>query len=83
MKLATFTGRNDAPAIGLVDTARGAVLDLAAAARASGRPADGRFADMLALIDAGEAGLAEAQRLAAAWPVEAAIPLAGLRLLAP
>jgi 2-keto-4-pentenoate hydratase/2-oxohepta-3-ene-1,7-dioic acid hydratase in catechol pathway len=83
MKLATFIGRNDAPAIGVVDTARGAVLDLAAAARVGGRPADGRFADMLALIDAGEAGLAEAGRLAAAWPGEAATPLAGLRLLAP
>jgi 2-keto-4-pentenoate hydratase/2-oxohepta-3-ene-1,7-dioic acid hydratase in catechol pathway len=65
-----------------VDTARGAVLDLAAAARAGG-PADGRFADMLALIDAGEGGLAQARSLAAAWPTEAAIPLAGLRLLAP
>src|SRR5262249_21252614 len=63
--------------------ARGAVLDLAAAARASGRPPDGAFADMLALIDAGEAGVAEARRLAAAWPRAAEIPLAGLRLLAP
>jgi 2-keto-4-pentenoate hydratase/2-oxohepta-3-ene-1,7-dioic acid hydratase in catechol pathway len=75
MKLATFIGRNDAPAIGVVDTARGAVLDLAAAGAT--------FADMLALIDAGEVGLAEARRLAAGWPDEAAIPLAGLRLLAP
>ena len=75
MKLATFIGRNDAPAIGVVDTARGAVLDLAAA----GAP----FADMLALIDAGEAGLAQARRLAATWPREAEISLAGLRLLAP
>jgi 2-keto-4-pentenoate hydratase/2-oxohepta-3-ene-1,7-dioic acid hydratase in catechol pathway len=75
MKLATFIGRNDAPAVGVVDTARGAVLDLAAAGAT--------FADMLALIDAGEAGLAEARRLAAAWPREAEIPLAGLRLLAP
>lgn len=75
MKLATFIGRNDAPAIGIVDTARGAVLDLTAAGAT--------FADMLALIDAGEAGIAEARRLAAAWPREAEIPLAGLRLLAP
>jgi 2-keto-4-pentenoate hydratase/2-oxohepta-3-ene-1,7-dioic acid hydratase in catechol pathway len=83
MKLATFIGRNDAPAIGVVDTARGAVLDLAAAAHAGGRAVDGRFADMLALIDAGEGGLAEARSLAAAWPGEPATPLAGLRLLAP
>jgi 2-keto-4-pentenoate hydratase/2-oxohepta-3-ene-1,7-dioic acid hydratase in catechol pathway len=75
MKLATFIGRNDAPAIGVVDTARGAALDLAAAGAV--------FPDMLALIDAGEGGLAEARRLAAAWPRDAEVPLAGLRLLAP
>ena len=83
MKLSTFIGRNYAPAIGVVDTARGAVLDLAAAARAGGRQADGWLADMLALIDADEVGLADVRRLAAAWPGEAEIPLAGLRLLAP
>ena len=82
MKLATFIGQNDAPAIGVVDTARGAVLDLAAAARASGRPNE-PFTDMLALIDAGPAGLDAARQLAAAWPHEAAVALAGLRLLAP
>ena len=67
MKLATFIGRNDAPAIGVVDTARGAVLDLAVAARAGGGQVDGRFADMLALIDAGETG----------WPKRAASPPRG------
>src|SRR5262249_7416600 len=82
MKLATFTGRNGARAIGAVDASRGAVLDLAGAARAGNRPNE-PFADMLALIDAGPAGLDEARRLAAAWPREAEIPLAGLRLLAP
>jgi 2-keto-4-pentenoate hydratase/2-oxohepta-3-ene-1,7-dioic acid hydratase in catechol pathway len=83
MKLATFIGRNDAPAIGVVDRARGAVLDLRTASRALGQPANGAFADMLALIDAGPAGLEAARRLAAAWPGEAEIPLAGLRLLSP
>jgi 2-keto-4-pentenoate hydratase/2-oxohepta-3-ene-1,7-dioic acid hydratase in catechol pathway len=82
MKLATFVGRNDAPAIGAVDPARGVVLDLAAAARARGGPAPA-FADMLALIDAGPAGLEDARRLVAAWPGEAEVKLAGLRLLAP
>ena len=77
MKLATFIRPNGAPAIGVVDTARSAVLDLAAA------HAGGPFADMLALIDAGPAGLEEARQLAAAWPRAAEIPLAGLRLLAP
>src|ERR1700730_1108184 len=65
MKLATFIGRNDAPAIGVVDSARGAVLDLVAAARAGGRPADGAFTDMLALIEPGEDGLAEVRPLPA------------------
>jgi 2-keto-4-pentenoate hydratase/2-oxohepta-3-ene-1,7-dioic acid hydratase in catechol pathway len=82
MKLATFLNAS-APAIGVVDPARGAVLDLAAASRALGPQADARFADMLALIDAGPAGLDAARQLAAAWPREAAVALAGLRLLAP
>ncbi|HXW23666.1 MAG TPA: fumarylacetoacetate hydrolase family protein [Xanthobacteraceae bacterium] len=83
MKLATFIGPSAAPAIGVVDVARGAVLDLRSAARALGRPADATFADMLALIDAGPAGLDAARQLAADWPREAAVALAGLRLLAP
>jgi len=77
MKLATFIRPNGAPAVGVVDTARGAVLDLATAR------AGGPFANMLALIDSGPAGLDEARRLAAAWRRDAEIPLAGLRLLAP
>jgi 2-keto-4-pentenoate hydratase/2-oxohepta-3-ene-1,7-dioic acid hydratase in catechol pathway len=83
MKLATFVGRNDAPAIGVVDPARNAVLDLAAAARLLGQGPVAAFADMLALIDAGPAGLDQARRVATAWPGEAEIKLAGLRLLAP
>ena len=83
MKLATFLDSSGAPAIGVVDPARGAVLDLAAASRARGPQADEKFADMLALIDAGPAGLDTARQLAAAWPREAAVALAGLRLLAP
>jgi 2-keto-4-pentenoate hydratase/2-oxohepta-3-ene-1,7-dioic acid hydratase in catechol pathway len=38
---------------------------------------------MLALIDAGPAGLDQARRLVAAWPGAAELKLAGLRLLAP
>jgi 2-keto-4-pentenoate hydratase/2-oxohepta-3-ene-1,7-dioic acid hydratase in catechol pathway len=83
MKLATFLSPSGAPAIGVVDPTRGAVLDLSAASRALGSQADARFADMLALIDAGAAGLDAARQLAAAWPREAAVALAGLRLLAP
>jgi 2-keto-4-pentenoate hydratase/2-oxohepta-3-ene-1,7-dioic acid hydratase in catechol pathway len=83
MKLATFLGRNDAPAVGVVDPARGAVLDLRAAARFLGQGMDRAFEDMLALIDAGPAGLERARRLAAAWPDDAQVALEGLRLLAP
>jgi 2-keto-4-pentenoate hydratase/2-oxohepta-3-ene-1,7-dioic acid hydratase in catechol pathway len=82
MKLATFVGRNAAPAIGAVDVGRGAVLDLAAAARAGGE-GEAAFADMLALIDAGPPGLDQARRLVAAWPGAAELKLAGVRLLAP
>jgi 2-keto-4-pentenoate hydratase/2-oxohepta-3-ene-1,7-dioic acid hydratase in catechol pathway len=82
MKLATFVGRNAAPAIGAVDVGRGAVLDLAAAARAGGE-GEAAFADMLALIDAGPAGLDQARRLVAAWPGAAELKLASVRLLAP
>jgi 2-keto-4-pentenoate hydratase/2-oxohepta-3-ene-1,7-dioic acid hydratase in catechol pathway len=82
MKLATFVGRNAAPAIGAVDVERGAVLDLAAAARAGGE-GEAAFADMLALIDAGPPGLDQARRLVAAWPGAAELKLAGVRLLAP
>jgi 2-keto-4-pentenoate hydratase/2-oxohepta-3-ene-1,7-dioic acid hydratase in catechol pathway len=82
MKLATFSNAQGASAIGVVDTERGAILDLAAAARASGgeEPA---FRDMLALIDAGPSGLDKARALAAKWPQSASRPLAGAKLLSP
>ena len=79
MKLATyeFDARTR---IGVVDTARGAVLDLAAAAAAVGwDPAP--FASMLALIEADDMALDLARELAAGdghWT-----PLASVRLLAP
>ncbi|WP_293854918.1 fumarylacetoacetate hydrolase family protein [uncultured Alsobacter sp.] len=77
MKLATFVA-DARSALGVVDTVRGEILDLARAGQ--GLPA---FSSMLALIDAGPEGLAQARRLADAWPREAVVPLAGTRLLAP
>jgi 2-keto-4-pentenoate hydratase/2-oxohepta-3-ene-1,7-dioic acid hydratase in catechol pathway len=79
MKLATFE-RGGGPRVGLVETERGRVLDLAAAASEVGwNPAP--FASMLALIDADDMGLELAAELAegeAQWS-----PLAEVRLLAP
>ncbi len=82
MKLATFTvdGRTS---VGAVDPAGGRILDLAEASRAASGQPDVAFASMLALIDAGEAGLSRARDLAARWPSSASLPLASVRLLAP
>jgi 2-keto-4-pentenoate hydratase/2-oxohepta-3-ene-1,7-dioic acid hydratase in catechol pathway len=79
LKLATYESEGRAR-LGVVDTGRGAVLDLAAAAAAVGwNPAP--FASMLALIEADDMGLELAGELAAGeahWT-----PLAAVRLLAP
>jgi 2-keto-4-pentenoate hydratase/2-oxohepta-3-ene-1,7-dioic acid hydratase in catechol pathway len=82
MKLATFN-RGGHHGIGVVDAARGQILDLAAASKlAAGAPSP-KFASMLALIDAAAPGLEHARKLAALWPAAAAHPLASVRLLAP
>ena len=72
MKLATFVNQQGKPAVGVVDTARDAVLDITS-----------EFPDMLALIDAGPAGLDKARALAAKWPSEASRSLKGTTLLSP
>jgi 2-keto-4-pentenoate hydratase/2-oxohepta-3-ene-1,7-dioic acid hydratase in catechol pathway len=77
MKLATYE-RGGKQSIGVVDTGKNEILDLASAS--GGRPI---FATMLALIEAGPAALAEANELAAEWKKDAVVPLAGIRLLAP
>jgi 2-keto-4-pentenoate hydratase/2-oxohepta-3-ene-1,7-dioic acid hydratase in catechol pathway len=83
MKLATFS-RGGVTSIGVVDTARGQIMDLAkASALATGGEPDARFASMLALIDAAGPGLEKARSLAARWPAAAAVPLDTVRLLAP
>jgi 2-keto-4-pentenoate hydratase/2-oxohepta-3-ene-1,7-dioic acid hydratase in catechol pathway len=79
MKFATYDAGEGAR-VGLVDTGRNAVLDLAAAASAAGHDPT-PFASMLDLIDADDKGLDVARELASAngpWT-----PLASVRLLAP
>jgi 2-keto-4-pentenoate hydratase/2-oxohepta-3-ene-1,7-dioic acid hydratase in catechol pathway len=84
MKLATFRTATGAAKIAAVDTKRGQLLDLAAAQALVEPGADGHtFLDMLALIDAGVAGLQSAQKLVDAWPGKASHPLKGATLLAP
>jgi 2-keto-4-pentenoate hydratase/2-oxohepta-3-ene-1,7-dioic acid hydratase in catechol pathway len=83
MKLATFRSAAGQPALGAVDTERGAVLALAAAAELAFGGHLPHLASMLSLIDSGPLGLESAQRIAAAWPEEASAPLADVQLLAP
>jgi 2-keto-4-pentenoate hydratase/2-oxohepta-3-ene-1,7-dioic acid hydratase in catechol pathway len=84
MKLATFQNASGVAKIAVVDTARGQLLDLAAAQLLVEPQAVVRhFVDMLALIDAGTTGLQIAQKVADAWPAQAALPLASAKLLAP
>lgn len=77
MKLATFE-IGSKQRIGVVDTQKKEILDLALAS--GGNP---DFADMLALIHASASGLAEAKRLAGEWEKDSAVPLEGTKLLAP
>ena len=51
MKLATFERTPGVQAIGVVDTARAQILDLAQAGAAAARAADPALASMLALIE--------------------------------
>lgn len=75
MKVATYRQANGELSAGLVDTARGEILDLGRAGT--------RFATVLQLIQAGESGLAEARDVQKLWPSVAAKPLADTQLLAP
>lgn len=83
MKLATFARGHGEAAIGVVDVARDAVLDLSAAAGLMDKAGLAFFSSMLSLIDAGAEGLAAAQALVERWPEAASRPLASRRLLAP
>jgi 2-keto-4-pentenoate hydratase/2-oxohepta-3-ene-1,7-dioic acid hydratase in catechol pathway len=84
MILATFVGARGEPGIGVVDRGRDLIVDLAAAAGRAGIDAT-PFADMLALMDAGERGLDLARRLVEQFrddPDVAHLP-SEVRLLAP
>ncbi len=80
MKLATYRSRDGAAHVAIAHDAESRLFDLTAASK--GAPA---FASMLALIDAGDDGLAEAQRLFDAGRRNSAliIPIADAALLAP
>lgn len=82
MKLATFSGQSG-PAIGVVDTARGEILDLFQASAVRDGTPDAAFLSMLALIDAGPEALGRARALADGWTPAATRKLAGTKLLAP
>ena len=77
MKFATFQAARGA-AVGVVDTDRGQILDLAIASGG-----DAAFGSMLALIDGGPVALERAAAIAKVWPTGASRPLAGTQLLAP
>ncbi len=80
MKLATFINSAGEPAIGVVDVQGGTILDLQAA-NGSASP---MFRDMLALMDAGDEGLAAARDLVKRSAGGAnRTPLASAKLLAP
>lgn len=83
MKLATFIDSSGQAAIGSVDPAADTITALAAAhRRLLGRDTPW-FADMLALIDAGEAGLDLARTTAERADAADRVALAGSRLLSP
>lgn len=86
MKLVTFAGAQGRQRVGVVVGDAGAerVLDLAAAATRSGKP-EQAFGSMLALIDAGPAGLDLARALVGtgAGDEDLSQPLGATRLLAP
>lgn len=86
MKLVTFQRGQDGPRIGAT-SGDGVIVDFERGARALGLPDDGGFRDMLALIDAGPAGLDLARTVEAAVRsrgVDEAIVAPGMaRLLAP
>ncbi len=95
MKLATFVRQTGDAAIGVVDTDRDEILDLAKAcstgqasafsarttATAPAGPAI--FSSMQSLIESGASGLALAREVAEQWSKAAVQPLATTRLLAP
>lgn len=84
MKLATIKKEDGTQAVCAVDTARGELLDLKAAARAVSLPDTvGSVGTMLDLIDSGSRGLDTARTLVERWPEGAILRLAGANLMSP
>ena len=84
MKLATFVrSTTGEAAVGVVDTARGTILDLAKASEKIHGRAEAAFGSMLALIEGGDDALGKARAVASQKLVEAEQPLPRTRLLSP
>ncbi|NLS01269.1 fumarylacetoacetate hydrolase family protein [Rhizobium sp. P38BS-XIX] len=85
MKLATYCANDSTTRLGSVHTDNTRVLDLQAAAKRAGLKDVDQFASMLALIDAGGAGLAEASELLARYIDDRDLSsnLSDVRLMAP
>jgi 2-keto-4-pentenoate hydratase/2-oxohepta-3-ene-1,7-dioic acid hydratase in catechol pathway len=83
MKLCTFITGGRGVSIGVVDVARGSILDLQLAAARKPLGSSESFSDMLTLIEGLPGSLERARELEAAWPRDASVPLAGATLLAP
>jgi 2-keto-4-pentenoate hydratase/2-oxohepta-3-ene-1,7-dioic acid hydratase in catechol pathway len=83
--LATFRYATGDIAIGAVQRAGHLVLDLKRACAAAGVPDRGRYDSMLAMIEAGEGALEQAQKLAqtVTRTGDAIVPLSEVRLLSP
>src|SRR5687767_2377787 len=82
MKLATFLNESGSQAIGVVDRAGNSILDLQAAHRAAFGSPSPFLHDMLALIAAGDVGLARAREVVSKSTGDR-LPLDKVRLLAP
>jgi 2-keto-4-pentenoate hydratase/2-oxohepta-3-ene-1,7-dioic acid hydratase in catechol pathway len=85
MKLVTFAARAGQERLGVLG--RAGLVDVAAASKARGTEDAGRFRDVLSLLEAGDAGLAEARQIAD-WALDRPdgpfVPAAeDIRLLAP
>ena len=83
MKLATFVRSTGEAAVGVVDTARGTILDLAKASEKVHGRAEAAFGSMLALIEGGDEALGKVRAVASQKLVVAEQPLPRTRLLSP
>lgn len=83
MKLATYAGPEGRPTLGVVDTRRASILDLARTSEQLNGSPDAAFTSMVSLIEAGSEALARAAAIAETWPAHHSFPLDSVRLLSP